>query len=145
MADLRTTVLADRVVDPGAGDWSPEVWLIDAASAGTTCSFGTGAGGGRGWPVGPRWRSLPAPRDSRPPAGPVIDVDEDGMLSLPALLGEQRVHAAGMDSEALAGLLELFDCAGHFEQTRADAWPGTMGARHEHSRVAHPGRPGARR
>ncbi len=50
----------------------------------------------------------------------MIDIDAHGMLSLPALLGDQRIHAAGMDPDALSRLLELFDSAGRFEQ------PGPM-------------------
>ncbi len=50
-----------------------------------------------------------------PPGCAVIDVDENGVLSMPGLLGEQRIQAAGIDGLALARLLELFDSAGHFE------------------------------
>ena len=120
MADLQTTVLADRVVDPGAGDWSPEVWLIDAAAADDDLQeleqvlAGVAEAGRNTVAVIARAEGF------SPAGGAVINVDKDGILSLPALLGEQRVHAAGMDPEALERLLELFDCAGQFEQ------PGPM-------------------
>lgn len=120
MVDLQTTVLADRVVDPGAGDWSPEVWLIDAAAADADLQaleeVLTGVAA-----AGRSTVAVIARADGFTPAGgAVINVDADGILSLPALLGEQRVHAAGMDPEALGRLLELFDCAGQFEH------PGPM-------------------
>jgi LysM repeat protein len=120
MADLQTTVLADRVVDPGAGDWSPEVWLIDAAAAAGDLQAleqvlaGVAAAGRSTVAVIARAEGF------APAGGAVINVDADGILSLPVLLGEQRVHAAGMDPEALGRLLELFECAGQFEQ------PGPM-------------------
>ncbi|HEY5149238.1 MAG TPA: LysM peptidoglycan-binding domain-containing protein, partial [Mycobacterium sp.] len=120
MADLQTTVLADRVVDPGAGDWAPQVWLIDAAAADGDLQAleqvlaGVAAAGRSTVAVVARAEGF------APTGGAVIDVDAAGMLTLPALLGEQRVHAAGMDPETLARLLELFDSAGQFEQ------PGPM-------------------
>lgn len=123
MADLQTTVLADRVVDPGAGDWSPEVWLIDAAAADDDLQAleqvlaGVAAAGRSTVAVIARAEGF------APAGGAVINVDADGILSLPALLGEQRVHAAGMDPEALGRLLELFECAGQFQ--RPGPMPGT--------------------
>jgi hypothetical protein len=120
MADLQTTVLADRVVDPGAGDWSPEVWLIDAAAADDDLQeleqvlAGVAEAGRNTVAVIARAEGF------APAGGAVINVDKDGILSLPALLGEHRIHAAGMDPEALARLLELFDSAGRFEE------PGPM-------------------
>lgn len=120
MADLQTTVLADRVVDQGAGDWSPEVWLIDAATAADDLHAleevlaGIAATGRSTVAVIARGEGF------APVGGTVINVDADGILSLPAFLGEQRVRAAGMDPEALGRLLELFDSAGQFEQ------PGPM-------------------
>ena len=130
MADRRTTVLADRVVDPAAGDWSPEVWLIDAASAeGDLQALEQVLAG-----VALAGRSTVAviarAEGFTPAGGAVIDVDANGQLSLPALIGQQRVHAAGMDPEALDRLLELFNCAGQFEQpgpmTGPDPWAKGM-------------------
>jgi hypothetical protein len=130
MADLQTTVLADRVVDPGTGDWSPEVWLIDEAAADDDLQeleqvlAGVADAGRNTVAVIARAEGF------SPAGGAVINVDQDGILSLPALLGEQRVHAAGMDPEALKRLLELFDCAGQFEQPGpmpgADPWARGM-------------------
>jgi DNA-binding SARP family transcriptional activator len=112
---LGTTVLADRIVDPGTADWAPEVWLIDTASAGSDRDaleqvMGHVAADGRAT-VAVVLRA----ENFAPPGCAVIDVDENGVLSMPGLLGEQRIQAAGIDGLALARLLELFDSAGHFE------------------------------
>ena len=143
MADLQTTVLADRVVDPGA-DWSPEVWLIDAAAADDDLAAleqvlaGVAAAGRSTVAVVARAEGF------APAGGAVIDVAADGTLSLPALLGEQRVDAAGMDPEALRRLLELFDRRRAVRAARADARPGSVGPGNEHGGITHPGGPDAR-
>jgi len=107
MADLQTTALADRVVDPDAGDWSPEVWLINAAAdddkleAMEQVLVEVAAAGRSTVAVVARAAEF------APAGGSVIDVDADGTLSLPALLGEQRVHAwQGWTPEALSRLLD---------------------------------------
>lgn len=111
--DLHTTVVADRLVDDGAGDWAPEVWLIDttdrddlAALENILATVGA---------TGRTTVAVVARSDRLTPAGAaVIHIDEQGTLTLSAVLGDLRVQAAAAGPDTLERLLELFESAGRF-------------------------------
>lgn len=111
--DLHTTVLADRLIDDGAGDWAPEVWLIDTTDRDDPTALedllATVSATGR------TTVAVVARSERFTPAGAaVIHIDDQGTLTLPAVLGDLRVQAAAAGPDTLERLLELFDAAGRF-------------------------------
>lgn len=117
--DLQTTVLADRLIDQGAGDWTPEVWLIDAGDQADLTGLEeilaeVGVAGRATVAVIARSDHFTAA------GGATINIDEKGMLTLPPVLGDLRVQAAAAGPETVERLLELFESAGRFTR------PGPM-------------------
>lgn len=122
--DLHTTVLADRVVDDGAGDWAPEVWLIDTTDHDDLTELeevlDAIAATGR------TTVAVVARSERFTPAGAaIIHLDAQGTLTLPAVLGDLRVQAAAAGPETLQRLLELFEAAGRFCRPAPMAAPET--------------------
>lgn len=113
LSDLHTTVLADRLVDDGAGDWAPEVWLIDTTDRDDLTDLENVLDA-----IAATGRATVAvvARSERftPGGAAIIHVDEQGTLTLPAVLGDLHVQAAAAGPETLERLLELFESAGRF-------------------------------
>lgn len=119
--ELGTTVLTDRV----AGDereledpWAPEVLLIQAD-------------GDTGWDdlahalsaitgLGRSTVAVVARHDTAsaaPIAGSaMLTIDDDGTLTLPAVIGDLQVRAAGLDQRAVGELLEVFTATERFQR-----------------------------
>ena len=133
--ELGATVLTDRVTgdDRDLEDpWAPEVLLIDAE-------------GGTGWDdlthalteitgLGRSTVAVVARHDSgsaEPIAGSaVLTIDDDGTLTLPAVIGDLRVRAAGLNQHAVDELLEVFTATQWFQRPgpaqEAQPWARNM-------------------
>lgn len=116
-SELETTLLAGRLTteaDDG-GTWSPELYLIDAGAS-TEQDLATLTDLMTGQPAGQRAAVAVIARrtDSAPDEAATIHIDAAGMLTLPAVLGSMRVHAAGLSEQELDLVVELFKSAGQF-------------------------------
>lgn len=109
------SVLAGRITDPGEDDvWTPQVLLVDAAAAGDLAEVTAEL-------TGTTRRAVAVVACGAPAAAgtTVITVDADGSLGVPAVLGAQRVMAAGLDDAALQRVLELFEATSRFTPPQA--------------------------
>ena len=115
--ELNTTVLASRISDHTDDDiWAPQVLLIDASTGGDLTELQSVlqliAGAGRATVA-----VVVRAGDLSAAGGATITIDADGMLSLPAVLGDNlQVQAASTSQADLDRLLELFVSTEKFER-----------------------------
>lgn len=119
--DLDTTVLVDRVAGDGRDiedPWAPEVLLIQAdADAGwddlaQVLAAITGHGRSTVAVVARHHAGSAAPITG----SAVLTIDDDGTLTLPAVIGDLRVRAAGLNQHAVDELLEVFTATERFQR-----------------------------
>ncbi len=115
--ELNTTVLASRISDQTDDDiWAPQVLLVDASTGGDLTELQSVlqliAGAGRA-----TLAVVVRAGDLSAAGGATIIIDSDGMLSLPAVLGDNlQVQAASTSQADLDRLLELFESTEKFER-----------------------------